>query len=282
MRIFATSDLHADFHANRELVEGISPTEYRQDGLVLAGDVAHRLEELARVLETLRERFAWMVFVPGNHDLWVRGEEGDSLEKFHRILELCDSLGVTTAPSWMGGHRVVPLFSWYDPSLDGGQSTDPIPERWADQRHCRWPEGMGLPATYFAKLNEPHLAAAGTRSGDAKECENGGGPHHGTAVGGCARELGATVPQLTITISHFVPRRDLLPPTELLRFRELPKVAGNPLIEGQLRAAGSHLHVFGHSHIRRDCVIDGVRYVQHSLGYPRERRESELGPKQIV
>jgi hypothetical protein len=151
--------------------------------------------------------------------------------------------------------------------------TDAIPARWADVRHCRWPEDMGPPSAYFASLNEPHLQGRDHSSYEAE-------PHSGAAAGRSAQDREGEA--LTISVSHFVPRRDLLPPEEFLRFRELPRVAGSPLIEAQLRAAGSDLHVFGHSHIRRDLTIDGVRYVQHALGYPRERREPEAGPKQIV
>ena len=46
--------------------------------------------------------------------------------------------------------------------------------------------------------------------------------------------------------------------------------------------AGADVIVFGHSHIRVDETIEGVRYVQHSLAYPRERREPRPVLKQIV
>ena len=42
------------------------------------------------------------------------------------------------------------------------------------------------------------------------------------------------------------------------------------MIEERLRALGAGTHVFGHSHINLDLVIDGVRYVQNALDYPRE------------
>jgi len=41
-------------------------------------------------------------------------------------------------------------------------------------------------------------------------------------------------------------------------------------IEAQLRACGSRCHVFGHSHITVDREVEGVRYVQHPLGYPTD------------
>ena len=48
-------------------------------------------------------------------------------------------------------------------------------------------------------------------------------------------------------------------------------------LDEQIRRLGSAVHVFGHSHINRDLRIDGVRYVQHALRYPKERgRQTEL------
>lgn len=287
MRVFATADLHADFHANRELVEGLSGSEFKADLLIAAGDIAHRLDLVTEVLEGLRARFARVFFVPGNHDLWVRGDEGDSVAKFHRLLARCGDLGVETEPARLADLRVVPLFSWYEPSLDGGGE---VPPRWADRRHCRWPDGLNSPSEHFASLNEPYLQSlerewapvgALPPSRDAASSPRGTGTRcRGTVAGGCAPGEGQA--SLTLTCSHFVPRRDLLPPNEFLRYAGLPKVAGSPRLERQLRAAGADLHVFGHSHIRVDEVIDGVRYVQHSLGYPRERREPRSVVRRVV
>jgi hypothetical protein len=74
-----------------------------------------------------------------------------------------------------------------------------------------------------------------------------------------------------VTFSHFLPRRDLLPPAKYLRFKGLPRVAGCAGLDAQLRRVGSRAHVFGHSHIDCDREIDGVRYVQNALRYPRDR-----------
>ncbi|MFH1567359.1 MAG: metallophosphoesterase [Gemmatimonadota bacterium] len=287
MRVFATSDLHVDFDANRALVEAVPAGEHGQDVLVVAGDVAHRLELLEHALGHLRRCFGHVVFTPGNHDLWVRPDEGDSVDRFHRILELCAALEVHTRPLEIGGIRLVPLFSWYEAALDG-HAEEPPPARWADRRRCRWPTGMDSPAAWFASLNEPHLQAvdgpaAGRCAPDPGEVPAASKPFdtcRGTAAGRCAPGQGQA--SLTLTCSHFLPRRDLLPPVEFLRYPELPRVAGSPRIEAQLRAAGSRLHVFGHSHIRVDETLDGVRYVQQGLGYPRERRAARPVVVQIL
>jgi hypothetical protein len=84
-----------------------------------------------------------------------------------------------------------------------------------------------------------------------------------------------------ISFSHFLPRPELLPPRRNLRFKGLPKVAGCTSIDGQIRRLNSKLHVFGHSHINYDCVIEGVRYVQNALAYPNEHRRERTPIKLI-
>jgi hypothetical protein len=244
MRIFATSDLHTDFKENRLLLARLSKSAYRRDTLLVAGDIADRLEIIAETLQLLRARFAQVFYVPGNHELWVRDGGGDSVEKLSRVLELCERLGVSTRPGAAGGWRVVPLFSWYDESFDVDGSGDSTSlEGWADRYFCKWPAGLGPVSDYFLAMNEPHVRA---------------------------------YPGPTISLSHFLPRRELLPPTDRLRFKGLPKVAGCLALDAQLRRLGSVVHVSGHSHINHDRVIDGVRYVQHALKYPTERRAANF------
>ncbi|MEW6734641.1 MAG: hypothetical protein AB1489_25175, partial [Acidobacteriota bacterium] len=75
------------------------------------------------------------------------------------------------------------------------------------------------------------------------------------------------------------PRRELLPPVEYLKFKGLPKVAGCTTLEAQIRQLSAAIHVFGHSHINCDKVIDGVRYLQNALSYPRERAQRSINFK---
>ncbi|HEY6330021.1 MAG TPA: hypothetical protein VI756_11840, partial [Blastocatellia bacterium] len=134
---------------------------------------------------------------------------------------------------------IVPLFSWYDESLNHGPAGyDEELEGWGDFRFCRWPEGLGPVVDYMLNLNVPRLCSYDSP---------------------------------VVSFSHFLPRRELLPGTEHLVFKGLPRVAGSVSLDRQIRVLSPEVHVFGHSHINCDKVIDGVRYVQNALLYPRER-----------
>jgi hypothetical protein len=47
------------------------------------------------------------------------------------------------------------------------------------------------------------------------------------------------------------------------------QVMGSKKLDAQLRQLKSKVHVFGHSHINWNQIIDGVHYVQRALRYPR-------------
>lgn len=244
MRIYAISDLHTDFRENRAALERAGLTGHRDDALIVAGDIADSEAVLRDTLEWLTGRFGEVFFVPGNHELWVRGEQRDSVEKFHSVLRVCDQAGVRTEPARVGGTWVVPLFSWYDADFDvRGEGVREDLEAWSDLYFCRWPAGMGRIDEAFLRMNEPHVAAY-----DAP----------------------------VVTFSHFVPRPDLMPPLHDLLFKGLPLVAGSMGIEAQIRRIQARVHVYGHTHIPADRVIEGVRYVQNYF------RRAASNPLQLV
>jgi 3',5'-cyclic AMP phosphodiesterase CpdA len=102
MRIFAVSDLHTDFAENRRRLQQVSPTSYLRDVLVVAGDIADDLGIIDWTLRKLRSQFGQVFYVPGNHELWVRDGEYDSVEKFRQVLRLCDEIGIYTRPGRAG------------------------------------------------------------------------------------------------------------------------------------------------------------------------------------
>ncbi|MBB4010333.1 metallophosphoesterase [Allorhizobium taibaishanense] len=94
MRIFVGSDFHADHRENMDWLRQISSEDYRQDILVVAGDVANGLALFETVMALFANRFSKVLYVPGNHDLWVDEKgQGTSFDKFSRIQEVCTALG---------------------------------------------------------------------------------------------------------------------------------------------------------------------------------------------
>ena len=64
-RIFAISDIHVDIPENRKWLERWSEGEYRNDVLILAGDVTDNTSLLQTVLKSLTRKFLMVCFVPG-------------------------------------------------------------------------------------------------------------------------------------------------------------------------------------------------------------------------
>jgi hypothetical protein len=250
MRLFATSDLHTDYKENLQWLRSLSDTEYRDDALIVAGDISDRLHLIRETLLLLRSKFRRVLFTPGNHELWVRGGKTDSIEKFRRVLRLCDEVEVITRPVRLHDLWVVPLFSWYDGIFEPNSKDEEAAARrsWADFHFCQWPEDAKPLADYFLRLNQPHLKA-----------------------------YDATV----VTFSHFIPRWDLLPPKEYLRIGWLGTVSVCAALDDQIRKLNSKVHVCGHTHTTFDRVIDQVRYVQNAVRYPKERRTLSVPVKLI-
>ena len=53
------------------------------DVLLLAGDISDDLDVIRHSLFTLRQTFQTVFYIPGNHELWVRGEPGDARYALH-------------------------------------------------------------------------------------------------------------------------------------------------------------------------------------------------------
>lgn len=241
MRVFAVSDIHVDYDLNLKWVQGLSRSDHRDDVLILAGDVSHRPALLGAALEALARCFRRVLFVPGNHDLWVLGEPAGttSLQKFAQVVRSVEEHGASMAPERIGSVQFIPLLGWYDWSF--GEPGESLRDMWMDFRACRWPVGWeaGEVARHFEGLNAPP-----------------GRPGPGVTQ--------------VISFSHFLPRIDLVPSFVPRKHRVLDPVLGSTRLEDQLRALRPDIHVYGHSHINRAVSLGGVRYVNNALGYPQE------------
>lgn len=238
MRIFATSDIHIDFPPNLEWLRSLSETEYTNDLLILGGDISHRSDLIGEAFARLSRCFKQVVFVPGNHDLWVNDKKlKDSYGKWQLVQELALSEGVALGPVELETALVVPLLSWYDYSF--GQPDEMLRERWVDFEAVIWPEQEhGSMHSFFHAQND-------------------------------RQALPATHKPI-ISFSHFMPRLDLLPQKVRTPDYFLNPVLGSTRLEAQIRALGAQMHLYGHFHVNADQVREGVRYINNAYGYPTE------------
>ncbi|PKI75537.1 hypothetical protein CRG98_004073 [Punica granatum] len=241
LRVFVVSDLHTDYSENMNWVNSLSTVNHKHNVLLVAGDVAETYKNFVTTMSLLKDRFEHVLYVPGNHDLWCRRESEnyvDSIEKLGKLLEACKGLGVRTDPVIIEGLGIIPLFSWYHESFDQEEDIT----------------GFSIPSLEMA-CKDYHDAIE-----DIKE----------------------TCDQI-ITFSHFVPRQELCPEKRMLFYPNLPKIIGSDSLEARLRSIhGAHgnpsaCHVFGHTHFCWDAILDGIRYVQAPLAYPRERKRRMNG-----
>ncbi|MGE5287700.1 MAG: metallophosphoesterase family protein [Micromonosporaceae bacterium] len=264
-KLLAISDLHVGYAENRGIVENMRP-DSPADWLLVAGDVGERVADIAWALRTLRQRFAAVVWVPGNHELWtppsdelqLRGEQ-----RYEHLVDLCRNMGVITPedpyPVWDGPGgpvTVAPLFLLYD--------------------YTFLPDG--------AATKEAGLARA-YRAGVVCTDEMLLHPDpHPSREAWCAVRTEATERRLaaqdvsmpTVLVNHFPLVRG---PTRILRYPEFAQWCGTERTADWHTRFGAAAVVYGHLHIPRTTWHDGVRFEEVSLGYPREwqRRRSAPG-----
>lgn len=238
MRVHAVSDVHIDYPVNKEWLLGLSAMDFRKDALILAGDLTDNLNLLEECLLSLTRKFHSVSFVPGNHELWVsRDKISSSMEKFSRIIELCQHCGVHTDTFITDELAIVPLFSWYDFSF--GEPEAKLMDVWNDFRYCVWPEGFQpVDVTkYFLDMNTNRLNI---------KCKT------------------------IISFSHFLPTRSLMPFYIRSSYRYLYPVLGSEALGAQIKLLKPQIHVYGHSHVNREVRLDNVLYINNAYGYPSE------------
>jgi predicted phosphodiesterase len=267
-RLLAISDLHVSYQENREIVDQLKPT-HDDDWLIVAGDVAEKVADVQWALRTLRERFARLIWAPGNHELWTTRDDPDQSrgeERYQRLVAMCRNIGVDTPedpyPVWDGAGGpviVAPLFVLYDYS-------------W-------WPAGTSSTEEAMAKAQ-----AAGIVGTD--EVLLHFDPHPGRDAW-CRARVELTEPRLraaaqelpTVLVNHFPLVRH---PTDVLRYPEFALWCGTDLTADWPSRFRAREVVYGHLHIPRTTWQDGVRHQEVSVGYPREWSRRPTPPARLV
>jgi len=269
--LLAISDLHVDHPENRELVQRMQPRS-EADWLIVGGDVADTPARVEWALGVLRERFATVVWVPGNHELLTYREDSTELrgeQRYRHLVEVCRRLGVVTPedpyPVWEGAGgpaRVAPLFLLYDYSF--GRNVGRTKEEALRRAH----EAGVVCVDEFLLHPDPYPSREAWCGARVAETE---------------RRLAAEDPSVPMVLVNHFPM--VVESTEVLRHPEFAQWCGTVRTADWHRRYGAAAVVYGHLHIPRTTWHDGVRFEEVSLGYPRERRNGfgrSLAPRRIL
>jgi 3',5'-cyclic AMP phosphodiesterase CpdA len=255
-KLLGISDVHVANPENRAVVEGLR-SESDDDWLIVAGDVAELASEIEWALRVLRDRFHTVIWVPGNHELWTHPQDPVTLRgraRYQFLVDLCRGLGVITPEDpylvWngLGGPaRIAPLFLLYDYTfrVDGTHTK---------AQSLAYAHQTGIVCTDEVWLHpDPYPSREAWCRARVAETE---------------QRLTACDPGVPLVLVNHWPL--IREPTRVLRYPEFAQWCGTELTADWHRRFSTAAVVYGHLHIPRSTVHDGVRFEEVSLGYPRE------------
>ncbi|WP_411143949.1 metallophosphoesterase family protein [Streptomyces sp. x-80] len=267
-KLVAVSDLHVRYEENREIVERLRP-ESDDDWLLIAGDLGEYVADIRWALTLLSSRFATVVWAPGNHELWT--PNGDPVQlrgvaRYEHLVAICRELGVLTPedpyPVWEGAGgpvAIAPLFLLYD-------YTFRPPGVYSKEAALAVAEEAGVVCTdeFFLHPDPYPTREAWCRA----------------RVAATEARLAAVPEELpTVLVNHFPLVRE---PTRPLWHPEFALWCGTTATADWPRRFRAATVVYGHLHIPRLLMCDGVPHQEVSLGYPREWRRRSGTPGRPV
>jgi 3',5'-cyclic AMP phosphodiesterase CpdA len=259
MKLYALSDLHLGYEANRDAVATIP--EHPEDVLILAGDLGEKTDHLEWAFRTLGPKWGRLIWVPGNHELWTPPSEGPTglrgVDRYQAMCDTCEAYGVihpeSEWPTWPDDPDLVicPMFLLYDYSWSPPGSSPAQAVAWArEARQVARDEDLLHPHPFRTREDWCHDRIERT-----------------------AARLDALGGRPTVLINHWPLRLDLVRLFRIPRF--IPWCGTQATHDWHLRY-NARVVISGHLHMRATDWRDGVRFEEVSLGYPRHWRE-EVG-----
>ncbi|CZT14208.1 uncharacterized protein RCC_00182 [Ramularia collo-cygni] len=264
-RLLAIADIHLSFKTNKD--EWAKLAHNKDDGLILAGDVGETLDHVIEAFKRATRRFKHVFWVPGNHELYTSNganisEEEKALRgeaKYKACIKIARHYGVLTPEddymTWKytdaegkeSSALICPIFTLYDYSFR--------PAHVSREAALAWALEEGIQATDENLLHpDPYSTRDAWCTRLVSEAE------------GKLKKAAETGLPLVI-INHWPLREDLV---------WIPRVPRFSLWCGTKETHDWHTRfnakvvVTGHLHVRRTDWIDGVRFEEVSLGYPRQ------------
>jgi 3',5'-cyclic AMP phosphodiesterase CpdA len=261
--LWAVSDLHVACPPNRAIVENLRPSS-PADWLIVAGDVAEFFADIVQTLRMLSQRYARVIWAPGNHELWTHPRDpvqARGVERYGRLVQACRGMGVLTPEDpyavWEGPGgpvTIAPLFLLYDYSFRAPGTRDKAESlAYAYQTGIVCNDEFMLHPDPYESREQWCWARVAETARRLAECE----PAHPTVL-----------------VNH---HPLVVEPTRILTHPECAQWCGTERSGDWPVRFGAALVVYGHLHIPRLIEVDGVRHVEVSLGYPREWRQRPSG-----
>lgn len=254
MRLLALSDLHIGHAANRSALADLPACP--DDWLIVAGDVGETEAHLREAWELLVPRFARVLWVPGNHELYTTSSDPCQLRgvaRYEHLVELCRAHGVHTPedpfltfPGAAQPTLIALAFLLYDYSF--------APDGLDPEAAVRWAREQGIVAAderYLHPDPYPNRQAW---------CQ--------ARLRHTAARLEREVPPThrVVFVNHWPLRRDLV---RLFRIPGFTPWCGTRATEDWHTRFPLDVVVSGHLHMRATDWRDSVRFEEVALGYPR-------------
>ncbi len=259
MKLWAIADLHVGYKENREALTALGA--YPDDWLILAGDTGETPAHLDFVLRTVTLRFRQVIWVPGNHELWTPRHlppERRGVAHYERLVEQCRRYGVLTPEDpwarWPGAgplRAIVPMFLLFDYTFG--------PEGHSPEEAVHWAAASGV------KSADEDLLAPDPYESRSAWC-------HARVEATEARLRSLPPDARLILVNHYPLRADHAETPRVPRFRIW---CGTRLTEDWHRRFNVEAVVHGHLHLRSSRTLDGVRFDEVSLGYPKQWTRSK-------
>lgn len=259
MRLLAVSDLHVRHAENRDAFKQLA--DHRDDWLILGGDICEAPDELAFVLELATRRFARVLWVPGNHELWTTSRTQRRGEgKYQDMVDVCRAHSTLTPedpftlwPGPGGPHVLALLFLLYDYSFRPASVGLSGAVEWARESGVVCADEMYLHPDPYASRQ----AWCAVRCAEAR-----------------LRLDQATRDTPSILINHFPMRREL---AQVPLYPRFSLWCGTTETEDWHRRYRASVVVTGHLHMPSTRWVEGVRFEEVSFGYPNQRRRQAGG-----
>ncbi len=254
MSLYAISDLHLANSINCNAL--IQLPYFKNDWLILAGDIGETKEHLRFALSVLTPKFNKIIWVPGNHDLWTYPLNSDGLrgeKKYQMLVSICREYGASTPEDEYLVYtdkekmfRLIPILTLYDYSFRPRFVEEGKEVEWAAESGviCSDEELLILDPFYSIK-DWCHARCSYTEQRLNVFKDN--------------------IPK--IVINHYPLLEDL---GKIYTFPRFSIWCGTTMTKKWLDLFNIEIAIYGHLHIPSSKIIDGVRHEEVSLGYPND------------